>query len=939
MADHDKEMATIGAEGVEGYTMDYAGATVMRESDGQLITMVGDGTGWYYKDDGTYVVVQPNGDEFHYPPEGAMAQYGYDEAGNPLDNHAPPVQPAAYVTPTAADRGVSAGGAAAAARSQTPQADAGMGRPPLAPAPGADVSAPMRHGDAAGAAPVIDWTGRQAPTEDELKMHRIDADDVWILYVFREAFHSLFFKLWCSYLLFSVLIIVWTFGSDMLFATLFRVFAPPDASRSSFWQSMGFICLFVCLSFLIATFLTLIVDMLRDIWQATRATRFLWGFGWSETQPPHMVTMFLVVSQSIVPFFWSLILTAARERSFDYFVGFFFYIATLITIWICIAIFVWMFIQAIRRKSVAYSTRAEDEKERIAFIKRTDPEGEIAKAHSGTTVVNARGEQIDAVNWYDSDAVLEEYGMDQKSLTWMLFVFLLGQIPIIIIVVVMATEGTEPTWNVGWIVVAAAFIFILGVLRELVQSNNRGRAAIGAILLMLVFVLLGLIGVGQTGNPTLFGVFLVSLVVTHFLLLRKRPYAMQAYEVDRWGPSAEFQEEQCDTYLCTCKNTCLAIISCAVDVDSAFGKKSVAVTRHEKAERKQRMSLWTDQRLLLNFWVIFWIMLLIAMLFGRTFSLTYGDVPVARRTVMGGAIIPGRGNDVFGPIGVCGLAVNPAARDIGGTDVTGMPTGTNVSLTAYDLSLLAVLSYSWGSAHEEDFNRWFHHFPSFQPVPEQVASGSGDAVGKRPYVRYTTYVDHNSTLNIVVARSINRGVSWMRNVDVWGGSIAFQIASILVPSMSVWPDKAKSEFVSGAQFLKDFYQGNNATEGLEQYLLRLKAAGRRVVVIGHGFNGGLGRLAARRVGVPSIAFNSPGTDWIERRFGATNADPADHISIGAADDLYTSLDSSKTVGRFVTPCHDVYHQRRPTAKCADIVTTARAIVYECGDPYGRTVEP
>jgi hypothetical protein len=937
-----------------------------------------------YKPDGSYFETFADGTELQYPAEGdtqydaqqqQQLQGDYEYEGVKYDYQGNPIEMA--FQPQAAAPGLPPAG--------TPRADQGL--PPMAPAANASgIVAVVPAGGAKGA-------------DDDCNIHGDDAgaNDMYIADLMTEIFMSLGFKIWFTYNLYAAFVIVFFLGYSYLYATLYRTFQPPELERGNFGQSWAYLGLFMLMSFFFVSYLTMLIDMMRDLWQTTKRDVTFWGIGMSLHKAPWIVHFCCVTAMIVVPFFWSMVLTASYNRTFGYFVRFFFYASSIVTLMITLIVFLWAYAMSVKRKAAATAERQEEATKIQAYNARQDEikaaqnegatttAGSVAPAAGAGVHTNQHGQDVSRFHWYDSPSVLEEYGLDRPTMTWMVVVFFFGLMPVFVVMVVMVTENTPVQWNMVWIAVGVVFLFVLVFLRELTNSQHHSRAPIGCLLLIFAFAVAVLIAVATAGNPTLFGVFFATAIASQTMLMRKRPYTMQPHEIEeRFGPAADgaVQDDPVNSYLCICRRSFFACIGGCIDVVGTFGKKPVAIEKIEKAERKKRFALWTDQRLLLNHWLLLWVALLIMQSYGVSLEQIY-TVPMAMATD-----VPSNGTAWTSAIAarpICAVRFNdktfPATpffvRNISvpvTTNGTVMPqgastTGTspmfvpavvynstfdpaynwsaipdaNTTMTLVDLALMVQLSYTFGEHFAADYAVWFQRNMPHLTVVQPVDQKSEEVVGITPQFRYYDFFDPKTLTHFVVVRSTTTGVSWLRNIDSYSESLVLTLSKLFAPLIAMWPEHAFDEFIYGAGFLRRLYAGGMAEDDLQKYVHEVVAqhGADKVVVVGHGFNGAAARVTAIKAGASSVAFNAPGTKHMHSLHAFTPGEPSQQLAVSIPEDFHNFFDvlgGDSTVLKLECSDGDLPAEldvRR--AKCSLQLQVARSLVRLCGDRFGRSL--
>lgn len=768
-----------------------------------------------------------------------------------------------------------------------------------------------------------DAPGPQTPEEIELARRKAliraaftyePTGNYWIADVSTEIFVSMPFRWYLTYQLYTVMIIFLFVGFDWSFGMFFRMFHGPDQDKSQFGQALAQFTMFILLSYVVVTFECCIMDMAKDVWAARSSDTKLWAIGISKKHSPWALHAAIILITFIVPIFWAFIAAIADGHSVFYFIQYFCFISTLLTIFVVLIVFWWMNALSYRNKTRAYEER--NTVEDCEDIPADDEEHRMS--------------------WYQYETLMEEYGLDTMTIKWYVIVYVVGLVPIFSTLAALTQDGRTAKISVEWLIIAILMFCIMLMLQQLGTWKHKYRASIAAIFCIALFYLVTIIAIAVWGNGAEFFImYAVFLIMVQWLVLPKRahqltmreihnlygvPYKYQkgAEEIQKLAlqgiQATEPEEEplplpECDSYLCIWKMTVLTCMKC-FDVRSVFGFKHPDIAKKEKELARERFGLRTDQRFLMLYWVAITIMLFVVLGMMRSVFVEFGSASVAART--------GIASPASNPYPICNVSWNGNSSN---------------KMLITDLAMLATLSYSWGTQFDKDLAILFSHYPSLVRVsPTKLPSNLEDAQS-HPYVYWTTLRDTQTNLTVVLVRCLNRGVAWLRNFEMWGDSFALQTSSLLAPHMSLWLNSHKNNFADGMNFFKGWMGKNNGTTGIENQLLQLVKAGfgPKMVIVGHGFNGGIAQILGSIWRIRSVAFNSPGTAWISDRFGIQ--ENSDKNLVVRSDDLYAWLDDidGNALVQFL-PC-----QEKTAKKCSDVRHTTMQLIESCGDPYGRSV--
>ena len=161
--------------------------------------------------------------------------------------------------------------------------------------------------------------------------------------------------------------------------------------------------------------------------------------------------------------------------------------------------------------------------------------------------------------------------------------------------------------------------------------------------------------------------------------------------------------------------------------------------------------------------------------------------------------------------------------------------------------------------------------------------------GNTEIQQFYHFIHPASSTNFIVFRTPQKSQQVMTAIDVWGESMLFQVISSVVPLLKYCSLNVEKDFVYGFSLVKQALENEEhdlgaTVEKFTEYMERWKDFGQfylnpatkntpmtystdmRVVLVGHGFNGGMARINGARFNMPAVTFSSPGVSWIEKRF-------------------------------------------------------------------------
>eukprot|EP00759_Apiculatamorpha_spiralis_P047568 PhF_6_TR43167/c0_g1_i1/m.66115 len=685
------------------------------------------------------------------------------------------------------------------------------------------------------------------------------------------------FKIHMMLHFYAAYVLVILIGYNTLYATVYRMYSLPVSNVAAFWQTMAFFCLLIAFHFFFGSFLTLIMEYAKEFWLQKPTDTFLWGI--KSKRISHSYIYFVLVTMYLyVPLLWSICYTIARHANVLYFFEYFYFLTMMFCLCQIVGAWVWMYWRALVQKN-----RSLGDRENFFKAARMEIPQDVVK-----------------MKWYKNPSVLKEYGMDVPSLNAMMLFTFSGFVLHIALSIVLATDGQDGESKPSeWIGVGVAYFICLWFLREVSTQKHWYRAASLSLIFLIIYSVLALASCGVSGG-SLIGVWLVLMAATQGLCLRKRDFYF------REEPGATESRPALDGYLCCCR---AVLRACCIKY---YGNEE---TEEEKEKtrvlRKERFSLWSDIKTINNFLLFFTIALILLLIFGRQL----------REKTAGN--IAGRTN-----IAISNSSLNP---NVVCTAVPQFSNSTNV-LSMVDVALITSLTYSDGDSMDKDFTIWFSHMPSISRIYPRTPVSTSNDIGGTVNAHWVDFYDSNTNVHYILIRSFVATTTWMRDIDLWGDAVVMQIAEIAIPFVRSWPHNFKVDFVDAISFIKKWYGGTNVTDAVEDYVKVQISRGHKVMMLGHGSNGGLAKVVAAKFDLPVVAFNSPGTEYLSKRFGIADADRNQEVNVNLELSFWGYLDKPRG-SEYVVHCPlDSEHS------CADSLSLASRILEECGDRNGRSIK-
>ncbi|GET90984.1 hypothetical protein, conserved [Leishmania tarentolae] len=722
----------------------------------------------------------------------------------------------------------------------------------------------------------------------------------WFADIVVDTFLSAPFRVYLTILLYCAATLIAALGLNYTFALLYRLFAPPIPNTNKNMQSFAYFSTFFYLSFVIVALLCALMDMVRNLWTLNRSDVLFWGISHryiSKRTPPYLVYLAIVLVTVFLPLLWGIMEAAVQKQSLVYVAQRYATVAVLAALFLVIVCCAWLYWRALAYKWLAIQNRSKQddfELRRRAY-----------KAHP---------EKMNKVHWYHASTVLEEFGMDGNTLLYNSIVFTVGCVPLFSLYAAQTLSTYSGTPSLAWPAVASVSIACVYIVSWMTFLRRKSKwATYTSCALIVLLLVLGIVGGAVGGQPSTTGVVVLLFFASQGMVLRKRKHSLTKKELRATLklPNTEQTEDDApherriDTYLFCCRSVILDYLKCC-DVKKYFGYRHPDVVEAERRFMINRMALRTDQKALLIWWVI--VMFAVAFVMALSKSTQYRfTTPIAVST---------------------------------GTPETGLTPSTPVCETVFnvngsaplkmlDLALLAALSYTYGANGDTDFATWFSSKPSLLRIHPVALPYTLNFNTDGTNISFSHYVDVSSKYHVITLNSNNRGLSLFRDLDDWGESIALQAAGSISPLINIWDEHNRAAFVQKARFLKNWLPKSTALDDVKKYIAALKKTGDSIdiLIVGDQFNGGYAKRLSAELHLPFVAFNPPGTKYID--VFLTNG-----TQLSGVRSLWSYVDSLEdTVNTVYYPCK----ANLSSNTCGRISSVIEYLLTTCGDPTGRSM--
>ncbi|CAJ1031054.1 hypothetical protein, conserved [Leishmania lindenbergi] len=721
----------------------------------------------------------------------------------------------------------------------------------------------------------------------------------WFVDIVVDTFLSKPFLVYLTILLYCAAAFMGALGLNYTFAILYRLFVPPIPNANKVLQPFAYFAIFFYISFVIVTVLCALMDMVRNLWTFKRDDVIFWGMShryFSKRKPPYVVLLLIILVAVFLPLLWGIIEAGVKRQSLVYVAQRYAFVAVLAATFLVVICYLWFYWRALVYKWSSIRKRAE----RDDFELRRR-----AYKH--------KPEKMNKVHWYHASTVLEEFGMDRDTLLYNSAVFTIGCVPLFAVYAAQALSTFPGTPSLAWPAIASISLTCVYVLSWLTVLRRKNQWAIYASLaLIVVMLILGLGGGAIGGRPATAGIVAAFFIAAHGMVSRKRKHSFTKKELHAtlklpYNALADEKPQgwRIDTYLFCCRSLILDYMKCC-DVKKHFGYRHPDVVEAERRFMISHVALRTDQKALLVWWVI--VMLAVAFVVALSRSTQYRfttQIAIAANTSVTG-ITP------FIPL--CEKVFN---------------ANGSAPLRMLDVAFLAALSHTQGNTGDADFATWFSSKPSLLRMFPAVMPYAPSFAVDETNISFSDYVDVSSRFHVITLNSNNRGLSLFRDLDDWGESIALQAAGAISPLINIWDEQSRGTFVQRARFLKNWLPPSTALNNVKAYIAALNSSGvsSGILIVGDQFSGGYAKKLSAELNLPFVAFNPPGTKYI-------NSFLANGTQLSATRSLWSYVDSLEdTTDTTYFLCNASLSSNR----CGRISTVVDYLLRTCGDPAGRSM--
>eukprot|EP00755_Sulcionema_specki_P008559 Sspe_Gene.41267::Locus_19956_Transcript_1_1_Confidence_1.000_Length_2938::g.41267::m.41267 len=811
----------------------------------------------------------------------------------------------------------------------------------------------------------------------------------WLYRVSEELGFSTGFRIYVCYLLFCSVIFAVFCGYHNLMLTAIRLFVPPEGE--SFLVSLAMLSTFILLLIFFSTVLHMEVRLAMSWLGMTRysVNLFYWP-NYASTEEKalrirNMYLLFFEIAVLIVPLIYAIVKTISDKESMLSCVGHFSFVGFVIFQFLLAIHYLYLWYNSIRAKRRAWkeggrlrraakevrdsqyrerrTKREVKKRRRKGSDEESDEEEEYrSRERRGKKRAEPRDAQADDedsdegvfVPWHHQRSknphTMGEFGLDLYSVRAYTFHVFLGLPFCIIMLYPLGVDSPRLEWLAIVFVILPGACFLAYYVKPSRKPKKIARVQQVVVIIMLVFgglfVILGLIAAGMGGGVGLLLTHVILLFLSQLLLLRRH----SAHVIPNGEPGAlnlpqqhahETKPLRCLPLL-PCGNiwrACCDSNPCAEQyiIDEKPVHRDITRDRISRPAPMPGFMLpqaedeWArdaegnvldgklarevlldrqDRVLTADATITTWYLILF--IIGAGFAFGYGTWSKSTLVSDDRAEAGIEAYNGSRPYATCSMVWD------GG-------------LTVQDFIFLNALgTIDRNDVYEKSLKDWFG--TTFVRYPRAADIPKGDWVD----LEYDHLYSQERKVHVMVMRGSFTGKRWMRDLDVWGDAVTYQILMALNPFFALWNPDVQGNFVNFLGLLKRYSKGEDIFHEVDMYVKNLtESTGvwddqHRIVFTGHGTHGGMARLLAHELGHPVVTFSPPGIQWTAKRFGRTINPQHNDVSFLPKRAAFPLVD--RHVGwTQQTECHT----DNSLSDCQKLSNIACDILYSCGDPKGR----
>lgn len=241
-----------------------------------------------------------------------------------------------------------------------------------------------------------------------------------------------------------------------------------------------------------------------------------------------------------------------------------------------------------------------------------------------------------------------------------------------------------------------------------------------------------------------------------------------------------------------------------------------------------------------------------------------------------------------------------------------------------DYGFLSALAYEYDPYFTRDFNMWFPN-----------CTGCQITTFNETVSFYDVYIPEKN-LSIISVRGTHLLVDWIQDLDIWKEIGLLQLASLVGPFVSFWPEEFTSSLIYWISQLEELSLRNRRDiqfyyDILDNYVKKTLKS-RKIILTGHSLGGGIANIVGARNGLISITFSAPGLLFSRHKLKIDlKLLNSASINVIPDNDLVPKIDKSAGLSQSID-CKEDY------VMCHNIQRTVQQLIRSCGsDEMGRWI--
>eukprot|EP01097_Dermamoeba_algensis_P007754 TRINITY_DN4959_c0_g1_i1.p1 TRINITY_DN4959_c0_g1~~TRINITY_DN4959_c0_g1_i1.p1 ORF type:complete len:771 (-),score=183.54 TRINITY_DN4959_c0_g1_i1:191-2503(-) len=247
------------------------------------------------------------------------------------------------------------------------------------------------------------------------------------------------------------------------------------------------------------------------------------------------------------------------------------------------------------------------------------------------------------------------------------------------------------------------------------------------------------------------------------------------------------------------------------------------------------------------------------------------------------------------------------------------------SLDVIDFGLISKMSYFDDSLINSSISTWFGNKLSY--IPNTIAF-CGQSNQENPGPKFHVYLSNEDNTSIISVKGGDSYYEMMMGMMLWQEITIFQV---VMPSFTLLLEEFPVEYIGFLAKISDLFNPDDLYyySSVVNCGKQILKSNRSVIFTGHGFGGGVAKIAADLTHQRSITFSSPGLTFSKKKYGTEGEDlNFGSITIMPTGDVITAIDKQTANVQWINCSGNLI-------SCHKIDTTICEVRKSCGDSRGR----